>query len=277
MENKKIQRVGSLIVAILLITSSIAYNKVISAPGNVQMREGNIKMEFEDNRATTSTTYKTIGWIVHGTKQSGLDAYNREKVGVIVNNDFKSDGTDDLGGDVLASRNDYDLDWLLGLNMGRKFSISKDEYLRWVWKVFMLDMLIGNFDRHENNWGFLKESNNIYTPAPLFDMGASFYPKLIGEDTNNYNDSQIRHIIEFDSRCAILYNGKKKNYFDLLGLYVSDKHVRVGVADIVNEVIDIDLNETLNYVSNYNKFFDSHTKLVKKVVAMKLDMLRRFM
>lgn len=39
--------------------------------------------------------------------------------------------------------------------------------------MFFLDMFLGNYDRHENNWGFVKE-NGLYVLAPLYDMGRHY-------------------------------------------------------------------------------------------------------
>lgn len=45
------------------------------------------------------------------------------------------------------------------------------------WDMFIVDALIGNFDRHGGNWGFIKR-NNQYRIAPMYDNGSSLYPKL---------------------------------------------------------------------------------------------------
>ena len=38
------------------------------------------------------------------------------------------------------------------------------------WEIFIVDALLGNFDRHGSNWGFIK-TNNTYSLAPVFDNG----------------------------------------------------------------------------------------------------------
>ena len=45
------------------------------------------------------------------------------------------------------------------------------------WDMFIVDALIGNFDRHGGNWGFIKRDNK-YRIAPVYDNGSSLYPKL---------------------------------------------------------------------------------------------------
>ena len=104
----------------------------------------------------------------------------------------------------------YDLDLLLRLPFKKsKFAMTVEEFEQYVWSVFALDMFIGNFDRHENNWAFRRNSAGLYEPAILYDMGASFYPKLMFDC--KMDTKSIKHLIQYDSRCSILYNGKKKN------------------------------------------------------------------
>ena len=44
-----------------------------------------------------------------------------------------------------------------------------------------MDALLGNFDRHGANWGFIKEDNK-YTIAPIFDNGSCLFPNLVDEE-----------------------------------------------------------------------------------------------
>jgi hypothetical protein len=44
------------------------------------------------------------------------------------------------------------------------------------WDQVVIDGLIGNNDRNNGNWGILAEGDGR-TMAPIFDNGASFYPK----------------------------------------------------------------------------------------------------
>ena len=57
---------------------------------------------------------------------------------------------------------------------------SVEETISMFWDIYVVDALIGNFDRHGGNWGFLKK-NNKYTLAPVFDNGSCLYPKLKDE------------------------------------------------------------------------------------------------
>jgi len=49
------------------------------------------------------------------------------------------------------------------------------------WNVYIVDALTGNFDRHGNNWGFIKK-NGKYRLSPVFDNGSCLYPQITDED-----------------------------------------------------------------------------------------------
>ena len=87
------------------------------------------------------------------------------------------------------------------------------------WDMFIVDALIGNWDRHNGNWGFLyNNATDQVTLAPVFDCGSSLYPqadedlmKKILSDKNELN-----HRIFDIPLSAVTYNGKKINYFKFL-------------------------------------------------------------
>lgn len=56
-------------------------------------------------------------------------------------------------------------------------STNVEETIDRFWDMFIVDALIGNFDRHGGNWGFIKKDNQ-YRIAPVYDNGSSLYPKL---------------------------------------------------------------------------------------------------
>jgi len=46
------------------------------------------------------------------------------------------------------------------------------------WDMFIVDAFIGNWDRHNGNWGFLYDTKaDEITLAPVFDCGSSLYPQ----------------------------------------------------------------------------------------------------
>lgn len=87
------------------------------------------------------------------------------------------------------------------------------------WDMFIVDALIGNWDRHNGNWGFLyNTATDKVTLAPVFDCGSSLYPQadenIMRAVLNDKNE--LNHRIFDMPLSAITYNGKKINYFKFL-------------------------------------------------------------
>lgn len=86
------------------------------------------------------------------------------------------------------------------------------------WEIYIVDALLGNFDRHGANWGFIK-SHNAYRLAPVFDNGSCLFPSLT-------DDEQLRCILssddELDKRVygfptsQIKVQGRKSSYFETI-------------------------------------------------------------
>lgn len=87
------------------------------------------------------------------------------------------------------------------------------------WDMFIMDALLGNFDRHNGNWGFLTNSSTGgKTIAPIFDCGSCLYPQLsLSEYQNVLNDQQNIDTRVYDwPQSALRQNGRKINYFDYI-------------------------------------------------------------
>lgn len=47
---------------------------------------------------------------------------------------------------------------------------NKDILKKFFWQMFIVDSFVGNFDRHNGNWGFLiNKGTNKVEIAPIFD------------------------------------------------------------------------------------------------------------
>ena len=50
------------------------------------------------------------------------------------------------------------------------------------WKMFVVDALLGNFDRHNGNWGVIVNEQTMKSRiAPVYDNGSCLYPQLTDE------------------------------------------------------------------------------------------------
>jgi hypothetical protein len=97
-------------------------------------------------------------------------------------------------------------------------STNVEETVDRFWDMFIVDALIGNFDRHGGNWGFIKRDNK-YRIAPVYDNGSSLYPKL-------NSDEKIAAVLasgeEIDQRIYkfptshIKVKNRKSSYFEVI-------------------------------------------------------------
>lgn len=87
------------------------------------------------------------------------------------------------------------------------------------WNMFIADALLGNFDRHNGNWGFLYDDTKSETEiAPVFDCGSCLLPqaddKVMRKVLDNEDELRAR-VFQFPTS-AIKLNGRKINYYDFL-------------------------------------------------------------
>lgn len=87
------------------------------------------------------------------------------------------------------------------------------------WNTFIIDALIGNWDRHNGNWGLLYDTvNDTHEIAPIYDCGSALYPQMDVELMKRVlvDKSEMDLRIYERPLSAILDNGKKIKYFDFI-------------------------------------------------------------
>ena len=93
-----------------------------------------------------------------------------------------------------------------------------EETISMFWDIYVVDALIGNFDRHGANWGFLKKHNK-YRLAPVFDNGSALYPQLVDEDMMKRimesEELTNERIYKFPTS-QVQLNGKKSSYCEVI-------------------------------------------------------------
>ena len=87
------------------------------------------------------------------------------------------------------------------------------------WNMFVIDALIGNWDRHNGNWGFLynQDTDDAYL-APIFDCGSCLFPQIDEEMIKKVlaDKKQLNARIYDFPTSAILINGKRINYYSFI-------------------------------------------------------------
>lgn len=119
-----------------------------------------------------------------------------------------------------SERNGYgtDLEDITSVFM-EQTAVNSVELSNRFWDMFIMDALIGNWDRHNGNWGFLYDTRtDELVLAPVFDCGSSLYPQADDEMIEKVLESrqEIHHRIFNIPVSAIQYQGKKINYYEFI-------------------------------------------------------------
>lgn len=144
-----------------------------------------------------SQIYKILGYDVHDTILGICNDSKRNKV-VCACRDFINDDKNEMLIPYTALRNDtnpeimdrYDNSFSSPSNINEIiFQLEHNDVLSKIdgakerfFEVVIIDMLINNNDRNEDNWGVIKYKDlNAYKLAPIYDCGNCFYGKASDE------------------------------------------------------------------------------------------------
>lgn len=97
--------------------------------------------------------------------------------------------------------------------------IPAEKLRAFFWDMFIADALLGNFDRHNGNWGLLvDETARTAEIAPIYDCGSCLYPQLDPAQMEKvlHSEDEIASRIFVFPTSAIEENSQKINYFDYI-------------------------------------------------------------
>lgn len=97
--------------------------------------------------------------------------------------------------------------------------VDRDSLLERFWDMFIVDALIGNWDRHNGNWGFLYDDRtDEMALAPVYDCGSCLYPQADEKimEAVLSDPGERNHRIYNIPLSAIMLDGKKIKYFDFI-------------------------------------------------------------
>jgi hypothetical protein len=113
------------------------------------------------------------------------------------------------------------------------------------WQMFVVDALIGNFDRHNGNWGFLVDENTQTSSlAPVFDCGSCLLPQAdnrIMQLCLDDEDEMNARIYTFPTS-MIKQDDRKINYFDFLHAPDMPQDLRSAMDQLRSRIQALDFN-----------------------------------
>jgi hypothetical protein len=140
------------------------------------------------------------------------------------------------------------------------------------WDMFVVDALLGNFDRHNGNWGFLVDANTRQVEvAPLFDFGSCLLPQADEKIMRRILDDKA----EMDARIhlfpmsALKKNGRKISYVD----FVQTNRLGVLERSIAKIVPRIDLQVIFNFIDQVSLLTELQREFYKRYIQARYEAL----
>ncbi|MBE5968816.1 MAG: CtkA family protein [Lachnospiraceae bacterium] len=140
------------------------------------------------------------------------------------------------------------------------------------WDMFIVDALIGNWDRHNGNWGFLYDSmadkNEL---APVFDCGSSLYPQLDEEKMKHIlvDGKEIKARVYNIPTSAIRINSKRINYYNFI---LSGEEM--GCNDALKRIVpNIDTDKIFDIIDNMPIIGDVHKDFYKQMLIQRYNLI----
>lgn len=143
--------------------------------------------------------------------------------------------------------------------------LPASELRKYFWEMFIVDALLGNFDRHNGNWGILtNEITGDIKIAPIYDCGSCLYPQLDNLSMKNIleNQKEIDKRIYIYPTSSIKYEDKKINYLEFIS---SNKYKECSKA-LVNISSKINLVEMNSIIDNTPFMSNIHKQFLKIII-----------
>ncbi|MCL1874106.1 MAG: HipA domain-containing protein [Clostridiales bacterium] len=143
--------------------------------------------------------------------------------------------------------------------------IPSAELEKFFWEVFICDALLGNFDRHNGNWGFLINRNiGKVKIAPVFDCGSCLYPQ---NDDNGMayilsDTKEIEKRIFALPTSAIQQEGKRISYFQFL--MTTENNECLTALKVIGDRIDLPKIDAI--IDDTPYISDIHKKFLKTMI-----------
>lgn len=144
-------------------------------------------------------------------------------------------------------------------------------------KIPIFDFLIGNSDRHQNNWAIIKSNRGIKM-CPLYDNGSSLCCYQNEEDLQGCINDEVRFnsIVNNKSRSMIRidkYKKKKPPHLQVIQ-HIRDNFYKDTIDFVVNINTLLTYNRIDDIIDKYDGYMNKNrVELIKKYLKYKLNKL----
>lgn len=141
-------------------------------------------------------------------------------------------------------------------------------------EIMIFDALVGEQDRHEENWGITTIKSPIlkYSISPLYDNSCNLLRDQINKLDNFENPEYLNNYIK-RSKTAIYKDGKKINHFDLIKELI-ETNPEASITRI-KKLENLTDNKISNIVNNIPEEYltQKHKKYIIKYISKRRDIL----
>ena len=180
----------------------------------------------------------------------------------------------DVGESTLERDKDafqYSYEDVMAMLSANKKLTDQDSTIDLFWDMYIVDALLGNFDRHGSNWGFIK-NNNEYTLAPIFDNGSCLYPQMIDEDMMlkiiESPDLTEDRVYRFPTS-QIHIGSKKSSYHDVISSMRFDECNNA----LLRVFPRIDMDDIFKIVDSIRSISEVHNKFYKHMLRSRYELI----
>lgn len=153
--------------------------------------------------------------------------------------------------------------------------IPEADFKERFWNMFVVDALIGNFDRHSGNFGIIMNSKTRKIElAPVYDCGSALYPSLSDEMIPAIlNDEKqiLSRIYEFPASTYRDADNKKIKYHILLSS--NDYPDCTNALIRLKPIIDTQICQIYSFINNISEISDIRKKFYTTMLKYRKELI----
>ena len=138
------------------------------------------------------------------------------------------------------------------------------------WDTFVIDALVGNFNRNTDNWGFIFENNQLKL-APIYGFGSSLFPEISDDGAElllNNKTEMAKKCLVFPSPSLSIANGKV-GYYDMM----SSNYDSNCTKAVLRMTPRINIEKINDIVDNTPFISDIRKAFYKDILSLRNEMI----
>jgi len=148
--------------------------------------------------------------------------------------------------------------------------IDNKEVKEKFWDMFIIDVFIGNPNRHNGNWGFLLNKNTGKVKfSPIYDCGSALNPMLEDEEIEKFNETELKNLA-INCYSCLKENGKKINYIT----YIKQMKNKECNNAIKRLFLYISIDTINKFIDDVESMSTTRKDFYKKIIAKRYEILK---